>query len=34
VTAKEAGNYDLIDGILEEIKMVDKMLKKKNFDKN
>jgi len=28
VTAKEAENYDLIDGILEEIKMVEEMLKK------
>jgi len=28
VTAKEAENYDLIDGILEEIKMVEDLLKK------
>ena len=30
VTAKEAENYDLIDGISEEIKMVDEILKNKN----
>lgn len=29
VTAKEAENYDLIDGILEEIKMVEDLLKNK-----
>ena len=29
VTVKEAENYDLIDGILEEIKMVDDILKDK-----
>jgi len=28
VTAKEAESYDLIDGILEEIKMVDEILKR------
>lgn len=30
VSAKEAKNYDLIEGILEEIKMVDKILKGEN----
>lgn len=34
VTAKEAENYDLIDGILEEIKMVDDLLNKRPVDKN
>jgi len=29
VTKKEAENYDLIDGILEEIKMVEDILKDK-----
>jgi len=32
VSAKEAENYDLIEGILEEIKMVDDILKGKNPD--
>ena len=31
VTAEEAKNYDLIEGILEEIQMVDKILKKKTL---
>ena len=30
VTAKEAKNYDLVEGLLEEIKMVDKIIKGKN----
>ncbi len=33
VTLKEAKRYDLIDGIWEEIEMVDKLLKGKNADK-
>jgi len=32
VTYEEAKNYDLIDGILEEIRMVDEILKGKNED--
>ena len=32
VTYKEAKNYDLVEGLLEEIEMVDKILKGKNKD--